>query len=560
MGFTHRLLLLLSVWLMLGPALQAQDFRPPLNIPLRLTGNFGELRNNHFHGGLDIATDQATGLSVYACADGYVSRVVVGPYGYGKALYLAHPNGLTTVYGHLEGFGEGIAEWVRNRQYALESFELDEYLKPGQLPVVRGQVVARSGNTGASGGPHLHFEVRRGDTPLNPLQYGFTVADSRPPESSHLFVYPHWEGQPSGVPREVALVRSGNRWQPPGGVLRVPGQSAGLGVYAWDRQDGRENRNGVYRVELLLNGKPHFQFRLDSLSYAQRRYLNAHLDYRINLESQRKVHRLFRLPGNGLGIYQYLDGRGLIPLQAGRREQVEINLYDYAGNRTTIAFALEADTTQAAPTPPRAPWFFWNQPGQIQTPGMALELPQGSLYEDQPLEHGREQGGSGSDTHWVADAFTPLHREATLRLAAGQVPERLRDRALIVHLDHAGRRKALGGQWENGYLVTRTDRLGKFYVAIDSVPPSLQSVNVQAGMSVGKGSVLRFRISDNLSGIQSYRGEIDGQWVLFEYEPKSSLLFHTLEGRLEPGRRELVLRVHDERGNSTEKRIPLVIR
>jgi hypothetical protein len=560
MGSAHRLPLLLPALLVLSAALRAQEFRPPLNIPLRLTGNFGELRNNHFHAGLDIATDQVTGLSVYACADGYVSRIVVGPYGYGKALYLTHPNGLTTVYGHLEGFGEGIAEWVRNRQYALESFELDEYPKPGELPVVRGQVVARSGNTGASGGPHLHFEVRRGDTPLNPLHYGFSIADSRPPELSHLFVYPQWEGQPSGQPREVALVRSGGRWQPPGGVLRVPGHSAGLGVYAWDRQDGRENRNGVYRIELLLNGAPHFQFRLDSLSFHQRRYLNAHLDYRVNLESQRKIHRLFRLPGNGLGIYQYLDGRGLIPLQAGRKEQVEINLYDFAGNRSTIAFALEADTSQSPPKPRAAPWFSWNQPGRLESSGMALELQEGSFYEDLPLDHGMEKGGSWSDTHWVGDAFTPLHREATLRLLADRVPERHRDRALIVHLDHAGRRKALGGQWENGYLQTRTDRLGRFYVAVDTVPPSLQSVNVQSGMSVGKGAVLRFRISDNLSGISSYRGEIDGQWVLFEYEPKSSLLFHTLDGRIEPGRRELVLTVRDERGNSTEKRIPILIR
>jgi len=533
----------------------AQDFLPPLGIPLRLTGNFGELRNNHFHGGLDIATDYVTGLPVYACAEGYVSRIVVGPYGYGKALYITHPNGLTTVYGHLESFGEGIAAYVKKQQYEREQFELDLALAPNTLPVSRGQVVAKSGNTGASAGPHLHFEVRRGDTPLNPLQFGFVVADSRPPELSHLYVYPYWDGFPSQAPKSYALSKVGTRWQPAGGVVRVPGKRAGLALYAWDRQDGRENRNGVYRMEMLLNGKPHFRFQMDSLPYAKRRYLNAHLDYRMNVETQRKVHRLFRLPGNALGIYAPFPGEGFLELGAGVSHDVEINLYDYSGNRTTVAFRVLSDTLGKPVPKPYQSQVAWSESTAFEADGIRMEIAEGCLYEDLYLHYRQEKGGIWSEKHRVGDSYTPLHREANLSIRADKVPERCRDKALVVHVDDGGRRKTLGGTWENGYLQARSDKLGEFYIMIDSVPPVVNVVSPKAGQWVGPTARLSATISDNLSGIKSYRGEIDGKWVLFEYEPKKSLLYHDLEGTLEPGRHELVLVVKDERGNSTERRV-----
>jgi len=546
-------LLLLSLLASLRP--YAQDFVPPLGIPLRLTGNFGELRNNHFHAGLDIATDQTTGLPVYACAEGYVSRIVVGPNGYGKALYLTHPNGLTTVYGHLEAYGEGIAQYVRAQQYEREQFELDLALAPNTLLITKGQVVAKSGNTGASAGPHLHFEVRRGDTPLNPLACGFTIADSRPPELSHLYAYPYWDGFPAQAPKSYALTKVGTRWQPAGGVIRVPGRRAGLALYAWDRQDGRENRNGVYRMEMLLDGKPHFRFQMDSLPYAKRRYLNAHLDYRLNMESQRKVHRLFKLPGNGLGIYSFLPGEGLLELGPGVSHEVEIRVYDYSGNLTTVAFRVQSDSLGKPSPKPYQSEVAWADGTTFEADGIRMELAEGSLYEDLYLNYGQEKGSGWSDKYRLGDSYTPIHREATISIRANKVPERYRDKALVVNVDDAGRRKTLGGTWVDGYMQTKSDKLGEFYVMIDSVAPVVNSVNLKAGQWVGPKARLSFKISDNLSGIKSYRGEIDGHWVLFEYEPKNSLLYHDLEGTLEPGRHVLVLLIKDERGNSTERRI-----
>jgi murein DD-endopeptidase MepM/ murein hydrolase activator NlpD len=549
----HNRLLLL--FLLFGLQTQAQEFRPPLNIPLRLTGNFGELRNNHFHGGLDIATDQTTGLPVYACADGYVSRIVVGANGYGKALYITHTNGLTTVCGHLESFGEGISHWVKARQYELEQFELDESLSPSALPVVRGQVVAKSGNTGASGGPHLHFEVRRGDTPLNPMAFGFDIADHRVPEVSQLYVYPYFDGFQDQPSKTYTLVKTGSKWTVSGGVMRTPGQRVGLAVYAWDRQDGRENRNGIYSAEMLVDGQLSFQFKMDSLSYLNRRYLNAHLDYRLNMESQRKVHRLFKLPGNQLGIYQYLPSQGLIDLKAGQSHDIEIKLTDYAGNISTIAFKMVSDSLAKPTSKPFIQELSWREKIDYEADGIKVEIPAGSLYNDLHLQVGTEKGGNWSDRYQVADAFTPLHREATISIKAELVPERYRKKALIINEDHTGRKRNIGGHWENGYVISQSDRLGKFYVTIDSVGPSLTSLNLREGQAIGSLSTLKFRVTDGLSGVEHFRGEIDGHWVLFEYEPKYNLLFHNLDGSLEPGRHVLVLQVTDERGNQTERRI-----
>lgn len=533
----------------------AQTFRPPLDIPLKLTGNFGELRTNHFHGGLDIATNQVTGLPVYACADGYVSRVVVSPYGYGKALYITHPNGLTTVYGHLESFGDGIAQWVRNKQYELESFALDVAIHPESLPVKRSQMVAFSGNTGSSGGPHLHFEVRRGDTPLNPLSFGFDVADHRSPEASHLYLYPYFDGFTDQPQRSVTLVKSGDTWKPAGGVIRVPGNRVGLAIYAWDRQDARDNRNGVYSAELLVDGQRSFRFVLDSLSYLNRRYLNAHLDYRLYMESQRRVHRLFRLPGNQLGIYQYLPNQGLIELRNGSAREIEIRLADYAGNTSRIAFRLERDSLAKPVGGLMNPHLPWTQQNDLEVAGIKVEVPAGSLYEDLSLPIEKEKGGDWSDRYQVGDAFTPLHREVTISINAEGVPERYRKQALLMNEDHTGRRRSIGGQWENGFIVGHSDRLGDFYIAIDSVPPSLIPINIRNGQALGSLRSIRYRVTDALSGVATYRGEIDRRWVLIEYEPKSNLLFYEIEKELEPGAHTLVLQVHDERGNETTSRL-----
>ncbi len=535
--------------------LSAQDFRPPLNIPLKLTGNFGELRNNHFHAGLDIATDQAIGQPVYACADGYVSRIVVGGSGYGKALYITHPNGLTTVYGHLEGFGEGIAQWVKRTQYQQEQFELDIKPAKNELPVVRGQVVAISGNTGASAGPHLHFEIRKGDTALNPMLFGFDISDTRPPEVSHLYVYSYWEGMPGFKPKVYPLQKIAGRWQPTGAQVSAPGTSLGLGVYAWDRQNARENRNGVYRAELLLDGEPHFSFKLDSISFHDRRYLNAHTDYRVNLENGRKIHRLFRLPGNALSIYPIEQNRGLIPLLREGTSQVDINLYDFAGNKSSIAFRVKRDSLGLPPAAAALHLQMWDEPLSIQQDGLHFEMDGACLYEDMPFEAGLKNGSAQRPRWSVADVFTPIHREAKIRLSADWVPERHRQKALIVHEDQNGYKRPLGGVWESGFVSTKTDRLGDFYVAIDSVAPTVSSLNIKNGQALGGLRQLRFRVRDNLSSIKHFRAEIDGRWVLFEYEAKESLLYHHIEDWLEPGRHELVLQVRDERGNQTELRI-----
>ena len=145
-------------------------FQSPLEIPLILSGTFAELRSNHFHSGLDIKTQQQSGLKVMAAASGFVSRIKVSHFGYGKALYITHPNGYTTVYAHLQNFNPEIDAYIKHRQYKNESYEIELFPKAGELLVNNGDIVAYSGNTGGSGGPHLHFEIRnKQEHPMNPM-------------------------------------------------------------------------------------------------------------------------------------------------------------------------------------------------------------------------------------------------------------------------------------------------------------------------------------------------------------------------------------------------------
>jgi hypothetical protein len=548
-----------------APSPEAEGFRSPLDVPLKLTGTFGELRSNHFHAGLDVATEGVTGLPVYACADGWVRRISVSPWGYGLALYIEHPNGLTTVYGHLDRLEEPLAGYLRGRQGERQSWALDVGVPRNALPVRRGQVVARSGNSGSSGGPHLHFEVRRGDTPLNPMAHGFEVADHRAPEMRALYVYPRWDDLPGQPPARIPLYRNGNTWSPAGGVVRSGGQRIGLGLDAWDRQDARENRNGIYAAELYVDGRRHWAFRFDSLDFGVKRGCNAHLDYREYAERGTRVHRLFKLPGNPLGLYPALASGGLIdgglvsegakpgapPLQPAAYA-VEIVLEDYAGNRSRVAFRLEADPDARPAAPSGDTLLYWFREHRLGGPEAFLRLPRGTLYENAWWSMGPDGDGPWGPRWAVGDDGVALHGEVDLALRAKALPARLAPRAVVLHRDGRGRTRVLKGRWENGYVHARTDRLGRFHVDVDTVAPELSPRGWRPG-GVAYGD-LRFSVRDDRSGILDWDAWVDSVWRPLAFDPKRALLAWEGAEVLEPGEHTVVVQVTDACGNAVRRR------
>jgi hypothetical protein len=345
--------LLWNLWVSGQFAGPTADFRPPLDIPLILSGTFGELRSNHFHAGIDIKTQQRQGLPVYAVAEGTVSRIKISHWGYGKVIYIAHPNGYTTVYAHLQKFGRGIEEYVKKLQYQKQRYELEVFPKFGELTISRGDTIAYSGNTGGSAGPHLHFEIRNSldEKPTNPLLYGLEVRDATNPAITGLFSYP--------LSDDAQVNRYGNRTkirfrrQADGTYLAdsvVASGLIGFGIEAYDRQDMAANKNGVYRMVQAVNGKTYTDMAFDAFSFGESRRINTLIDYSYYAHHRSRIQKLFRAPGNSLSLYTTLYNDGMIRVIPGQRYEVDLRVSDLAGNTTVLRIPVEGRRLQRIET------------------------------------------------------------------------------------------------------------------------------------------------------------------------------------------------------------------
>jgi hypothetical protein len=323
-----------------------------------LTGNMGELRSNHFHGGLDIRTEGREGLPIYAAADGYVSRIKVTTGGYGNALYITHPNGYVTVYGHIRNYNKLIGGFLRRQQYNSKSFEIDVLPDRDLLKVKKGEIVAFSGNTGGSGGPHLHFEIRDTlDNLLNPLYFGFDeIKDHVSPTVTKLAIKPldigaRVEGEFSRA--EYTPQKTGASHYSISQPIQVWGQ-IGLEILAFDMSDGTQNKNGVTCMEVKLDDKEIYTHHLEMLSFEVNKHINVHIDYELAYNTSNKFQRLYIADGNRLGIYKTDDKRGKITIRDDKPHKVTITLWDAHQNKSAFNFTLHGASPSAMVSPFKA--------------------------------------------------------------------------------------------------------------------------------------------------------------------------------------------------------------
>jgi hypothetical protein len=548
-------LLLFLGWL----PVMGQPYDPPMRIPLFLSGNFGELRGDHFHSGIDIKTMGTTGHEVFAIDEGYVSRIKVQAGGYGHALYIAHPVGRTSVYGHLSAYIDTITTVVRNAQYDRKSFEVDLYPEPGDLPVTKGQLIAWSGNTGSSSGPHLHFEIRRsnGQHPLNVLKYDFPVADHVPPRFARLAVYPMSENSMVGNGREALFV----------GLNGLPGEQidtigvqgdVGIGVEVFDYLDGARNRCGIYTLEMFVDGQLAFRSVMDEFSFAESRFINAHIDYMAKQEYGYSVQRLYLLPYNELSIYQTAVNDGVIAVQEGTNHQVRIVATDVYGNHSSLSFILSGKNTGTLqPAEAAAPFreFPYNGSGGFTDRGVNLSFEAYSFYENAAFNFARTAGNEAfySDIFVLGHQGIPVHRFMDLAIQPSRIPETKEDKLCMVYIAEDGEKEFAGGTFEDGWVRTRIRNFGTYAVSIDTVPPTLLPLNLANEKDMTDLPGIRFAVTDDLSGIASYAAFIDGEWALLQYDPKNDLLVYEFDdGRMAPrSNHDLLIEVRDAMGNST---------
>ena len=531
-----------------------KDFISPLDIPLDVSGLFGELRSNHFHSGLDLKTQQKEGLPVYAVGDGYISRIKISTYGYGKAIYITHPNGYTTVYGHLQKANGTIEDYIKKAHYAQKSFEIELFLKPNELPVKQGEVIAFSGNSGGSGGPHLHFEFREttSEKTVNPLFFGFNklAEDKHAPVVQSVMVYPMDSTIVNKSQRPIPV--SINK-QADGSYLAakvIANGKIGFGINAFDYCTNLYNKNGLYKINAYLNGVLYYQFELEKFAFDESRYINNFIDYEHFKASNQRIQKLFHHSPYPLSVLKSNKNNGIINTQPNTNYNFRIELYDFHENKTVINIPIEFGVQPVSLTKKeqKTPYFLKaKNEHNYSKDNISVYIPENTFYDDFYLDFDVKD-----NVLILHNSSVPVHKNMTITFdnVQGLTEEQLQ-KSFIASV--SGPSLSYNKSTRKGTTFkTYTKNLGKFKIAQDSIPPRIYNVNFVEGKNLKNQSTLSVFISDNLSGIDSYNAYLNGEWILMEYDYKTKKLVHQLsDGKFKEGRNDFKVIVIDNMQNST---------
>lgn len=524
-----------------------------MDIPLILAGSFGELRSNHFHSGIDIKTQQRQGLPIYAIGDGSVTRIKIAHWGYGKVLYVAHPNGYTSVYGHLQKFAPEIEEYIKKVQYDKKSYQVEVFPDFGEVKVEKGQVIAYGGNTGSSSGPHLHFEIRSSVTerPTNPLLYGLEVLDATNPSLVKLFGYPLSEkAQINQSNGKVAL----NFKRQKDGTFKADKVTAigtiGLGMIAFDRQDLGANKNGVYSVTQSVNGKVHSEYDFETFSFTETRYINTFIDYNHYGRYRQKIQKLFKTPSNKLSIYSQLYRDGKIDIKEGLDYTVEILIKDLKGNQTKAIIPIQGkrealkNNTEKDKTDN---YVIAKKPNNYDLGAAKVYFPTNTFYENFYIDLEK-----GKDTVRIHNNRVAAHRNFTITFDVSKYSTEERKQLFVARLGRKGKPRYASTFKRGKTFTTRTRNFGTYTLAKDTVAPKIKSKNFKEKQWLNNYSYLSLHISDDLSGINKYSATLNGEWILMEYEPKKNTLTYNFDDKiLDKKECNLNVEVIDNVGNKT---------
>ena len=521
-----------------------------MDIPLVLSGTFGELRSNHFHSGLDIKTQQRTGIKVYSTAPGYVSRIKIQRFGYGKAVYVTHPSGHTSVYAHLSKLGPGLEEYIKKKQYDAEQYEIEVFPTASELPVERGQHIAYSGNSGGSGGPHLHFEIRDGAArPLNPMDLGIDIKDTRPPLVKSFWAYPITDDarvNGKSTPQQIKITKGQDgTWR--AANVRVYGR-VGFGVNTSDRQDAANNQNGVYQIKTELNGTTQFQMDLKRYAFNETRYLNDQIDYKYFKENRSRITKLFRGPNNPLSIITEEVNSGYVDVFDENEKVYCVTIRDYAGNESVIMMNIELgelpkliDTPQAGDMTLASP----SNATEWEDGQWKVYIPSGALYEPAYLDIQNNNG----NLHFHKDVV-PLHKNATISF---QLPQGAgNDDKMYIARKSWNNHYYVGNRMKGDRLSASTRTLGTYTIRRDSIAPTVRPKGWKDGAWMSSKKKLQFAIADADTGIDAYRVKINDKWALFEYDYKTGLITYDFDdGLTDNGANTVKVIVTDKVGNSS---------
>ncbi|MBK5720169.1 M23 family metallopeptidase [Dysgonomonas sp. Marseille-P4677] len=534
-------------------------YRSPLDIPLILSANFGELRPNHFHSGIDFKTQGGINKPVYAIADGYISRISVSPSGYGLAIYINHANGQTSVYGHLEKFVPAITEYVKERQYEKESYPIDITLDASVFPLKKGDLFAYSGNTGSSGGPHVHFEIRNTENQiaLDALEYyKDKIDDNLSPIVKGIAVYPvEGEGAVNGGSEPYRQTVGGATTAKRKGAKAIADSifvwgKIGIGIHSIDRMTGTNNIYGVKAVRLFCNDKEIFFSDIVSVDFGNTRMINSMIDFDYWYKKKVFYMKSFIEPGNRLQFYKTIDN-GYININEGKAYKLKYELTDLYGNISTYTFYVYGKKQDVSQVRECTQLMAWDRDNYYEGNMFSISIPKESLYNNLCFNLKRTLTKDYmSAIYEVGDEHIPLDKPCDITIK--MTKDTLVNKAQygIVRINGA-RESWIGGKYNNGAITARVRELGSAYaVAIDTKAPVITPVLPAKWVAKGE---MKIRVSDNKSGISSYRGTIDGDFVLFEHDVKSPVYTYKFDSRrLKRGQNhKLIFTAADACGNES---------
>ncbi len=529
----------------------------PVKIPVSLSATFGELRSNAFHAGVDIRTQGVEGKEVFAVADGYVSRIGVSPYGYGKVIYITHNDGFTSVYAHLSKFNQKLTDYVREKQYGTESFAQNIMLKENQFPIKKGDYLGLTGNSGSSGGPHLHYEIRYTKTqePVNPMYFGLKINDTKKPFIKGLAIYPLENSVVNNADTAIHLkvVSQDNKYHIENPEFKVNGNIA-FGINVYDQADGSANKNGVYSIELYADDNLIFSIISDKYSYDETRYINSLIDYSYYMKNNERFIRTEIDKLNKLDNL-YKTRNGVVNVNEYDTIKMKYVVKDYNNNISELNFTLVGTTLPKLKTEEILPRSYYRiydgESTEIYLDAFEAEIPKLAFYRDVELKTSRIDTITNTYSYYaysLGSEEIPLHKKITVRIKPKK--EYLNDSTLyIASVNKKGEFIFLGNKISGDFLEAKTNTLGIYLIAKDSVNPIIKPINFKDNSSISENWSLRVEIEDKETGVNKYSMYVNDEWVLADYDAKNKLLVYQIDSHIKKGHNDLKVIVTDMVGN-----------
>ena len=547
---------LLTIFFLFNSIINSQNSGDyPLDIPIILSGTFAELRPNHFHAGIDIKTKGTEGFNVYSIGDGYISRIQITHGGYGKALYIKHDNGQSSVYAHLKKYSPKIEKIVKEIQYSNESYTFRVYPKENEIRISEKELIGYSGNTGRSYGPHLHYELRDDkDRPINPLKYkNYTVLDTIPPVVLGLHYKEIPQNSINGSNssfKNLKLTKISSKIFI-SDTLNTSGL-IGFGVNSYDRMNNTWNKMGLSNIKANLNGEQVFDMNLNSFSYEEWRHINTFIDYASYKNKKIRIQKLYIEDYNPLDMYNRSLGNGVINIKNQDKVYLyAIRLFDYNKNYTEILIPIswkekinyktkefESDNIYSINK---------DSVYNLLFASSSIKLSKNTFYTDKEIEITERDNILSIDEDSI-----PVLKEITIKFNTDRYNDSLVNKTYIAKLEKDDKSSFVSNSLKNDNLIADIKLLGDYMIKVDSIPPSINLIDIEDSQWISNRDKLQIKINDKNSGISSYRGTLNDKWILLEYNPMKGILTYDFDDNINNSEPKNILKVNvtDNVGNT----------